>query len=581
LRECTPNLADYVDRIISVFGENMKLLTISAAIATVLTTTAPVCAHEKDPEPGSFEEKALNAFQAQFFTGMEVGALSGFECFPLLARLSEDEDQVKCLKALANFPDDLVNALRSGDAKRQDVAIKYLSPYVGLHRFCSTSADNGQEAVRIALGKHFESIKDGLKLTLKTGSRKWRCHAAGVLLILDPRNDQAVAVLASELKATQARRRKEACEVVETLYLDHEDVVARIVEAVTDINLDVRRAAALAVANLGPKACKAVPGLIKLLKGGEDAYAVIPARYAIAYPRTKNVALLALAAMGADAGAAVPEVCKVLTRASNAEPIDRNDPRARYGRTDPLDDALSCLAQLGPAAPKAVPHLRKLLDKSDDTGFSAAAVLLCIDRADRQARDTLLTALKSSDNKTAAVEACAAFGPKVSALIPALLELLKEDRSCESAAAALAHMGPLAKDAIPALIPMLTNERDFITRSRAAHALAAIGKTSIPELVRVLRDRKLSEGRKEAVRALSSMGKDAADTVPILIEEALADKEDSVRRSVVIALGRLQRHAAPARPFLQRLVDGHRNLRAEQDPQVVVFAAWALTQLSR
>src|SRR5262249_27680743 len=342
-----------------------------------------------------------------------------------------------------------------------------------------------------------------------------------------------------------------------------------------DPDVKLRRLAAEAVWRIGPKASKAVPALIELLKAGEDAYAFVKeSETTFAFNERNNLALLALVEMGAEARPALSEIMKGLKKANDED----------------VACFLKCLAKLGPVARDTLPELRLLLTQGKPPNrVFAAASILCIDPNDEPAKKILQGALKSNNGEMQdkALEACAQISPKEKELVPLLVDVLKNWERCEVAASALGLMGPLAEPAIPALSQVLMSKpakpldrvlfgpSEFGAYECTAQALAGIGKASIPGLAKIVGTRD-APGRAAATYALGELKKDCADAIPVLIK-ALDDEDVNIRMCAAVSLGRLR--AVEAKQALM-----HEKSRKDDSAGAIharILAAWALSQLER
>jgi HEAT repeat protein len=560
----------------------------------VALLNAPVRGQQKEESrPATFEEKT-GAIEFIPFTARVLGFVPDFDWIGLNGRLAEEVQPNNPLyKELRAFPRELIKELRRDDTVRKPEAMATFTRYVRmLYCFARLQGDNGKDLLPCALGKHLEPAKESLRMVLKSTRQTERLQAATILLELVPNHAQASAIVVAELKGQDADQRKLACDLIRTLCIADPDVLNAVVAAVKDKNDEVRQAAAYAVANIGPRAAAAIPGLIDLLKSGDAAYADVGFEFMPLglVPEYRNVALLALSKMGGSARHVVPIISGKLAGAARdllkvptwEKQMNPNDPSE-------LDELLSCLAELGPVAGDAVPHIRdfiKFFQSAPNNParvnlstkiLAASAVLLRIDPTDSVALDYLKNALRSQDEKTRlqALTVCATFGPKVKAFIPFIAAALKveTDGASYRAAEALGKMGPLAEEAIPDIVGVAVSFKDRHDHIEFDYfdTLAKIGKASVPALMKLLRHRE-AEVRQHAAQALGLIGRDAAAAVPLLVEAASSrKKDDATPIFAVVALGRMQSSAAAARGPLQRFFD--------QEPDCLT--AWALTQFSR
>jgi HEAT repeat protein len=179
---------------------------------------------------------------------------------------------------------------------------------------------------------------------------------------------------------------------------------------------EVRRAAAVALAEMGPQARAAVPDLAETLKDQAD-----PVRIQAA---------LALWSMGPEATPAVADLTAALD--------DRN--------AEVRADAAGALGAIGPKAVDAVGRLGASLRDENPAVRHAAA------------------------------KALGAIGPEARGAVSDLIGALRDpDRNVRSEVAyTLAALGPDAQGAVPSLQEMASKETDGQVRGAAVHALSKI-----------------------------------------------------------------------------------------------------------
>jgi HEAT repeat protein len=532
----------------------MRRLALLSLALLLLSVSRAAADPDKD-RPPSFKEKVEAAGGVIIYPLVTYSVVPGLECLPLL------EQEVPELK---DFATELLKELTAKDTKRRRLAVEYLATLALAVRTAAWTRDrdDSDDVFPVALGRHAKPLQTALSGLLKEVRGEEAVLAATALLALTPDHQGATTILCAELKSKDPKQRAKACEAIGMARLSHPDLIASLSTALADREGDVRRTAARAASEIGPKAAKTVPGLIELLKAGEVAYGEIQPFGVIALPRRANVALLALAEIGTEAQKAVSTLAELLDKAETEKRLN----------------LLACLSQVGPGDKRAVVAIRRQMGAEESTvRLHAAAALLCIDPKDKKASEALIAALvgKEKERKVEALEACARMAPKVKAFVAPLTLALKEDEPSRlRAAAALGWMGTVAEPAIPALAKMMTDKQfDFHTHRAAASALARIGKASLPTLVRVLMERDV-RGAGAAAYALGRLGKDAAPALPELIK-ALSDEYSDVRCCAATALGRLRGEAARARGALTRA------RQSDEVFEVRMLAAWALTQLER
>lgn len=261
-------------------------------------------------------------------------------------------------------------------------------------------------------------------------------------------------------------------------------------------------AAAVTLADLGPKAEPAVPALITALQG-----------------KNEDVRLNCALALGRIGAPAVKPLGALLAG-------DRSSDRFY---------AVWALGMIGPAAKETAPAVVKLLaDRDEHVRRKAAFALGRIGPEPQAAIGPLIGLLADAngDVRQSASEALARFGAQG---VPALIDALKSDSPAlqREAARALGRIGSDAKDAVPQLKTVFLTAGN--ASAEAAEALGHIGKPAIPALVECVTS-PAAEVRKKAVQVLGTLG---ADAVPSLVD-ALADKNADVRQAAAAALAPLR-----------------------------------------
>ncbi|MSU80730.1 MAG: HEAT repeat domain-containing protein [Gemmataceae bacterium] len=258
-------------------------------------------------------------------------------------------------------------------------------------------------------------------------------------------------------------------------------------------------AAAMALADLGPKAAPAVAELAAALQD-----------------KSEYVRLNTAIALGKVGAPAVAPVAKLL-KSANA-----ND---RYY-------ALWTLAWIGTPAKGVIGDITQALGDKDANVRRKAAYALGRIAPDAQTTVAPLIRLFADDNTDVRQSAAEALGKLGAGAVPGLIEALKDDAKFVQiyAAKALADVGGDAKAAVEPLGRLLASA-DAQVEAAAADALAKIGKASIPILVKSLQH----ENPTLRTRAVQALGKIGGDAVPALVD-ALGDKQADVRLGAATAL---------------------------------------------
>jgi HEAT repeat protein len=252
----------------------------------------------------------------------------------------------------------------------------------------------------------------------------------------------------------------------------------------------VRREAARALGQHGPKAKEAIPALVKCARRDGDVY-------------VKKEAIRALGLIGKDA---VPDLIKLLKE--DSDDLTRAD-------------AATALGEIGKDAREAVPALVEALrDRKDIVRLVVARAVGKMYVADKQLK-TVFEALAQS----------ATHDPS--------------DQVRTSAVDTLATVGP---EAVPALIQILTNDSEWRPRARAAKGLRDLGKEApeaAPALVEALGDQEVPV-RIHAADALGTIEVKNEKVVNAL-EQALNDDNEYVRKTARESLQKIHsaQHARP------------------------------------
>jgi HEAT repeat protein len=285
----------------------------------------------------------------------------------------------------------------------------------------------------------------------------------------------------------------------------------------------VRFQAMAALGEMGARAKRAVPALMKILQTDKDG-------------AIRVGAATALGQIGPAAKDAVVTLVELL--------LDEE-------RYDLASTAARSLGMIGPGARSAVPALRRAL-KSNITSitYNGAWALGEIGEAARVAVPDLLDLL---DNVNPDIKATAAVSlwriEKHADAVPALIKHLDDKNALGrgSVALGLAEIGPGAKAAVPALLraSKADDPNDSLTAVRSAYALWKVSKhkEAIPTLIEMLRKDKSGTVRSHAAMWLGFIGGDAKEAIPALTA-ALKDTGPWVSSSAAAALKKIGPEAA-------------------------------------
>lgn len=300
-------------------------------------------------------------------------------------------------------------------------------------------------------------------------------------------------------------------------------------------DLALRKEAAKAFAELGPKASDALPALLLTLvwEANEDVVTdVIEALGKIGQPavaplikhrlRVKDYKFRArtrrvLTRIGKDV---VPDLIEILQGPQLAD---------EEGRLDLIE----VLVKIGPDARPALPTLEALLSAPQDwVRLKAAEAIWKIDGK----TDLILPVVEaelSGDSFNPRLAAASLLRmidrPRAEAVaLPILLKQLNDDylhhriRIAET----LAAFGPQAEGVMPALIGLLGDSESFV-RLKVAEILFQFGpeaKPAVPALIVLLKDEH-NQVRAQAARTLGQIGPDAKDAAPALRAASGGDDE--------------------------------------------------------
>ncbi len=291
--------------------------------------------------------------------------------------------------------------------------------------------------------------------------------------------------------------------------------VPALVDSLMNKDAKVRIAAAQALAEIGPDAKPAVPGLLNqalhdpVLYAGTTAAGalrkidLVAARQVMtAYlpalndddVQTRRNACVMLEGLGPVAKPAVPALSNALSDTNETVrmhaagalgeigiPAALVIPALAKALHDPAQmvrhRALAQFAFSIPPTEAVVPHLKQLVEDKDRSIATLAQAAL--NSPHRQAKDRTavhVTMLQVGSANDYTLRQLAQFGPEAAGTVPAVIPVLKHERPLYRylAAEVLGAIGPGAKDAVPALIAAL-HDIDPVVQGSAADALDAIG----------------------------------------------------------------------------------------------------------
>jgi HEAT repeat protein len=316
------------------------------------------------------------------------------------------------------------------------------------------------------------------------GPRRVRLQAARALALFGPPAQTAILSLGRLASDADVQAASAACEALGQLGgpAAAAPLVTRLLKGD-----GASKAAALALARLGPAARLAVAPLVAALKSDKE---------------DGRLARAVLERLGVSA---VPDLERALKE---------GDPTLRRA-------AAEVLGLMGPRAAVAVPALVKLLEDRDPAvAISTAQALLRIDPPRATTAVPMLVRLfKHTDDKIAALAASvlADYGPDARAAVPELMSALKakDVKVVRRAAFVLGRLGEAAKPALPELRAAL---KDPALRAAAALAIVRIAPEKTTEVGPALADDLAGEGpaRDAALAVLQVMPRAPAEVVPVL-----------------------------------------------------------------
>lgn len=316
-----------------------------------------------------------------------------------------------------------------------------------------------------------------------------------------------------------------------------------LVQQLKEEHWQVRRDAALALAEMPPEGKAAIKALVEALRDQDS--------------RVRRAAAEALGKAGPKAKEAVPDLISAL---------NDQDAGARQS-------AAEALGRIGPKAKVAVSPLAGMLEAEDPRVRESAALALGGFRGSGKAAAPALR--KALGDQYAGVRSAAAVALGeigVQESIPDLIEKLKDEKPTvrQSAAEALGRIG---KPAVPGLLKAMRSGNPGFLEA-VVDALGKVGQPAAAELIQALKDRDQNpQVRQYAALGLARLGTGSSEVIQALVE-SLKDSELGVRRSAAEALGEIGPPAADAiHPLINTLKDQSENA------DVRAYAAQALARI--
>jgi len=429
-----------------------------------------------------------------------------------------------------------------------------------------------------ALGERAAPAVPALVTALARPEEEVRQRAARGLGAIGPAAAAAAAALTEKLNDEQAEVRGYAAYALGRIGDGSDPVVEALSRAAFDRAAVVRRAALRALQRLNPPQEKVMPLVLKILEQG-DASVIAPALETLAeqgeaaLPRLCQAlqndqacywACLALAELGPKAGPAVPHLKPLLAH---------QDPEVRM-------QALAALGEIGPAAQPLVPEvIAALQDEAGGVRYAAAFALGRIGTSP-EAKAALEETLKQDDAflRMVSAWAIARNNPDDRAAVERAVELIlqafkSQDVHLRRAAARVAVDVEVPVEKVAPLLVAALRDQDAEVVGNAIEALSQLGPKALRQINEVLDNREL---RPYAIRLIQRMGAKAESAVPALVrllgEPAEAEEEVMFKQEVQFALAAIGPAAADAVPALVG------SLRSAQDP-IRASAAFALGKI--
>jgi HEAT repeat protein len=317
----------------------------------------------------------------------------------------------------------------------------------------------------------------------------------------------------------------------------------------------VRSEAVMALGEMGPAARTAIPALLATLEDdelrlleplvavtlgnvGESAVPALQKALAGKKVPQKRAAAFALAQIGPKAADAVPALTETL-----------ND-----GEAEVRALAAKALGKVGPAAKGSVPKLEAALQDREVRVRVGAALALLQAGGGAGGLKALTEALKDGSPfvRVEAYRALGEFGAKGSSAVLRVMDGLRDDNArVRSAAADAARRIPAKNDVdkltvVTGLLRCLTDEDEDV-RLSAAGALwpltPADTHVKLTKTVAAALESQSPSARKRAATILAEFGREARAAVPALVT-ALRDLDPGVREAVADALKKIDPAAA-------------------------------------
>jgi HEAT repeat protein len=385
-----------------------------------------------------------------------------------------------------------------------------------------------------------EAVAD-LRALLSADDAAVRYHAAVALGKIEDRSDETVRALVTAVVSSDGHVTRAAISALRALKPDPKHVMPIVQEVLAS---DDPTVAVHALEALVDQGSAAVPFLKEALKRKETAY----------------LACTAIAEVGADAAATVPELAKLLGTTSHSQLQIQ---------------ALLALAKIGPKAHSAGPAILPLLESPSDETVPAAAAYALGAIGAKEAVAELRKAM-AKDNaflQMTAAWSLAKLQPDDSVAMQQAVDKLTRGLSNDdplmrtAAAKGLQMLEAPAEMVAPALMAVANDPNPDVSEN-VVIALASLGEAIVPRVVKALES---PDRRPLALRVLTELGPEASDAVIPLVDAIPAANPD-VRAKIHFVLAAIGPDAAPA---TDALVKG----LASEDERVRHSALYALRMI--
>ena len=350
--------------------------------------------------------------------------------------------------------------------------------------------------------------------------------------------------------------------------------VPALAAALSDANDQVRLAALLLLADLGPQARSASSRVVGLVEDPEPLVRAQAIHTALALdaslqpvrrqlidllndpnPPVRAATALAMPSLGDEAKEAVPallvladdpdpNLAAIAVQALGAVPADNKEQIARRlvvkvdsSHLSLRKATIQTLGHLGAAAELAVDQIDPVAREAEkDLRMVAIEALGNIGAP--TGRATLTELIKDEDSDIRASAALALGKLNDASVLPRLVEALDDPQSAvrRNAAASIGRLGPAGREATAPLFVLLKEQKDWEAALQAAQAIEV---TSVPHLIDILQNREPAV-RLYACRQLRSLGSEAKEALPAL-RPLLEDRYDFVQRQARRAIQSIER----------------------------------------